>query len=216
MRWRAGAILVLAGCIIGCAAFGSPGEPSKGFLNSAVAAAYLPLDGNAGTFMVAHGAATVVAPGVAATNAHNANLVVASTVVGVSQHYDLLFFHTARMDVPPAGRPWIGEMVIAYGQGALGELREARGNIRSLNASVEPMCRTCPVQQVFAFEAAAGRGFSGGPVADASNGRIVGIVFGYSDMKGGVRLIYAYDMERILAELSGAYPRPAQKAAPQP
>ena len=53
--------------------------------------------------------------------------------------------------------------------------------------------------------APAGEGFSGGPVVDASDGRILGIVFGYNDMKDGSRLMYAYDMDRIMAELCEAF-----------
>jgi hypothetical protein len=43
-------------------------------------------------------------------------------------------------------------------------------------------------------------------VVDASNGRILGIVFGYNDMKDGSRLIYAYDMDRVAAELAKVAP----------
>ncbi len=46
----------------------------------------------------------------------------------------------------------------------------------------------------------AGPGFSGGPVLDAS-GRLVGITFGYKD-EGYQRMMYAYDMSRVRAELS--------------
>ena len=52
----------------------------------------------------------------------------------------------------------------------------------------------------FTFEGDAGPGFSGGPVVDAK-GRLVGITFAYKDV-GTRRLIYAYDMARVQAELN--------------
>ena len=54
----------------------------------------------------------------------------------------------------------------------------------------------------FIFAGNAGPGFSGGPVIDAT-GKLIGITFGYKD-QGGKRLIYAYDVARVLAELSAA------------
>ena len=55
------------------------------------------------------------------------------------------------------------------------------------------------VSDAFTFEGDAGPGFSGGPVVDAK-GRLIGITFAYKDV-GGRRLIYAYDMSRVQAEL---------------
>ena len=60
----------------------------------------------------------------------------------------------------------------------------------------------CGVQHAFTFEADAGPGFSGGPVVDATDGRLVGIVFGFQDEKDGGRLMYAYDMDRVAKELA--------------
>jgi len=213
MRWRTLPPLALALCLAACVQ--SPGEASKGFLNPALASAYIPLD-RVDIFVVGHGAATIVAPGVAATNAHNDDLVAESDVISVSRDYDLLFFRTPRKDVSPKATPWVGEMVIAYGQGADGELREARGIVRSLNALVEARCASCSIQRAITFEAGAGEGFSGGPVADLSNGNIVGIVFGYNDQKDGTRLIYAYDMARVEKELSLARTGPSKTAAERP
>jgi S1-C subfamily serine protease len=200
------ALIVVAICgIAGCAPQ-SAGEPAGGFINATVASAYLPLDGSADLVLEAHGAATIVAPGIAATNAHNANLVASGEIVGTSIDYDLLFFRRPGA-VPSAIRhPSVGESVIAYGQGAKGELREARGVVRDLAVPVEAQCANCPIQKVFTFAAPAGEGFSGGPVVDASDGRILGIVFGYNDMKDGSRLIYAYDMDRVAAELAKVLP----------
>ena len=214
MRWQAFAALALAFCVSSCAR--SAGEPSGGFLDSSLATAYLSLTGSVGFMMEAKGAATVIAPGIAATNAHNADLVDDASVIGVSRDYDLLFFRTPRTQVPPSAQPWVGEMVIAYGQGADGELREARGIVRSLNSPVEARCPTCPIQAVLTFEAGAGEGFSGGPVADATSGKLLGIVFGYNDMKDGSRLMYAYDMARIRTELSALPGGHAQTAAQRP
>ena len=64
---------------------------------------------------------------------------------------------------------------------------------------------TCAVQHAFVFEAKGGKGFSGGPVVDAKTGRLLGIVFGFrdgiDDHTPGHRLMYAYDMNRVFAEL---------------
>jgi hypothetical protein len=210
------AIILALVCGIGGCAPQSAGEASGGFVNSSVANAYLPLDGSVALVFEAHGAGTIVAPGVAATDAHNANLVSSEDVIGTSTDYDLLFFRRPGGAVPPVGRPWVGEMVIAYGQGAKSELRQAHGIVRDLAAPVEARCPQCPVQQVFTFEAPAGEGFSGGPVVDASDGRILGIVFGYNDIKDGSRLMYAYDMDRVAAELAKLSAGPAHSAAQYP
>ncbi len=215
MNGRYAIVLTLV-CLAGGCAPQSVGEPAGGFVNASVASAYLPLDGSADLVLEAHGAATIVAPGIAATNAHNANLAPSADVIGTSTDYDLLFFSRHGASAQPTGRPWVGEMVIAYGQGAKGELREARGIVRNLAAPVEARCPQCPIQQTLTFEAPAGEGFSGGPVVDASNGRILGVVFGYNDMKDGSRLMYAYDMDRVAAELAKLSRPPAHSAAQRP
>jgi S1-C subfamily serine protease len=140
------------------------------------------------------GAAVAIAPGIAVTNAHNANLVDPAQVIGTSTDYDLLFFRADRTSAPPDAAPAIGEPVTAYGQGASGDLRVAHGVVRA----VQP-CPGCGPSAWFTFAGDAGPGFSGGPVVDAQ-GRLVGITFGYKD-EGGGRLIYAYEMARVRAEL---------------
>jgi hypothetical protein len=202
-------------CGIGACAPQPVGEAAGGFLNASVANAYLPLDGSLALVLEAHGAATIVAPGIAATNAHNDNLVASADVIGTSTDYDLLFFRRPGAVAPPTGRPSVGETVVAYGQGAKGELREARGIVRELASPVLARCPSCPIQQVFTFAAPAGEGFSGGPVVDAAAGRLLGIVFGYNDMKDGSRLMYAYDMDRVMAELAKLSPASAHSAARQ-
>ena len=117
-------------------------------------------------------AAFVIAPGVAVTNAHNAQIIGGAPIIGESRNYDLLFFHVDRKSEVPTSAPAIGEQVIAYGQGASGELRESRGTIALLSAPVQPRCETCLVQTAFTFEGDAGPGFSGGPVVDAKTGRL--------------------------------------------
>ena len=215
MYARTAIVLALA-CAIGACTPQSAGEASGGFVTSSVARAYLPLDGSADLVLEAHGAATIVAAGIAATNAHNANLVASTDVIGASTDYDLLFFRRPGATVGPTGRPSVGEAVIAYGQGAKGELRQARGTVRDLSSPVEARCPQCPIQQVFTFTAPAGAGFSGGPVVDASDGRILGIVFGYNDLHDGSRLMYAYDMDRVGAELAKLSEAPAHSAAQRP
>ena len=143
----------------------------------------------------ADGAAVVIAPHVAATNAHNANLLDPGSVIGVRQDYDLLFFRTPRVAQPETAPVAVGEDVIAYGQGADAELRVAHGVVRAITS-----CAGCSAPAYFTFAGNAGPGFSGGPVLDGS-GRLIGITFGYKD-EGRERLIYAYDMSRIRTEYS--------------
>ena len=161
-----------------------------------IAAAYLPLHGRVHLGLdSADGAAVVIAPNIAVTNAHNANLLDPKNVLGTRQDYDLLFFRTLKTASPPTGAPIIGQSVMAYGQGANRELRVAHGVVREIKD-----CSGCTVPAYFVFAGNAGPGFSGGPVLDGA-GRLVGITFGYKD-EGRQRLIYAYDMSRVQAELS--------------
>jgi len=203
MRAKYLGLLALAAILAGCS---SAGEPAAGFLDPAIAAAYLPLSGMRDIVLEGRGAGVVIANGIAVTNAHNANLVDDDSVIGTSLQYDLLYFHTTAGAPQPTGKPWMAEEVIAYGQGAEGSLRLARGRVTAIDAPVLPRCPACAVQHAFTFEADAGPGFSGGPVVDATDGKLVGIVFGYQDEKDGGRLIYAYDMDRVAKELATAQP----------
>ncbi len=137
----------------------------------------------------------VIAPGIAVTNAHNANLLEPKSVMGTRQDYDLLFFRTPQKAAPQSAAPIIGQGVTAYGQGGDSELRVAHGVVREIK-----QCAGCAAPAYFVFAGNAGPGFSGGPVLDGS-GRLVGITFGYKD-QGRQRLIYAYDMSRVWAEFS--------------
>src|SRR6186997_2379478 len=85
----AAAALVLA--LGSTAEASSYGDPAQGFVNPHVASAFVPLSGNANAAQ-AHGAAVVVAKGIAVTNAHNSNIVDPKRVLGKSVQYDLLFF----------------------------------------------------------------------------------------------------------------------------
>jgi len=174
-----------------------------GIADAGLAAAYLPLrkpvhlgiDHDAG-------AAVVVQPGIAVTNAHNANLVEPATVLGRSRQYDLLFFRTGRTTAQDTAQPLAGEAVIAYGQSAFDpRTRLAHGVVRIVDSM--PLCTLCGPHRVFGFEGDAGEGFSGGPVLDAANGRLLGIVFSYDDPRPGHQpMIYAYDMTLVQAELA--------------
>jgi hypothetical protein len=192
-------VLGVALLLGGCAA--SYGERAGGFVNQQLAQAYIPLEGVTLIVLKAHAAAFVIAPGVAVTNAHNQAIIGRAPIIGQSRNYDLLFFHVDKNSDVMTAAPSAGEGVIAYGQGASGELREARGTIVLLNAPVEARCETCAVQSAFTFEGDAGPGFSGGPVVDAKTGRLVGITFGFLDPRGR-RTMYAYPVSRVRNELS--------------
>ncbi len=193
---------VVALALAGCA--GPSGEPAQGFLNRDIASAYIPLGGPVYLIFEGDAAAVSIGDGMAVTNAHNANLLDSKNVIGRSENYDLLFFHADKATAKiQEAAPRMGEKVIAYGQGRSGELRKAEGVVTALDTPVKAQCGKCAVQAAFTFEGNAGPGFSGGPVVDAADGHLVGIVFGYLDQDGskGGRVMYAYTMRRVLAEL---------------
>ena len=193
-------VLSLALLVAGCAT--SSGAPATAIGQPDIAAAYLPLHARVHLGIdSADGAAMVIAPHIAVTNAHNANLLDPKSVIGVRQDYDLMFFRTAKSAEPQTAPVVMGESVVAYGQGSDGELRVAHGVVRR----IEP-CTGCTAPAYFTFAGNAGPGFSGGPVLDGS-GRLIGITFGYKD-EGHERLIYAYDMARVRAEFSALAKRP--------
>jgi hypothetical protein len=184
--------ILLAVC--GCA--GSSGTPATAISQPEIAAAYLPLYGRIHLGLdSADGAAVVIVPGIAVTNAHNVNLLDRKTVIGIRRDYDLLFFRTPISAAPATAAPVVGQGVTAYGQGSNRELRVAHGVVRQIQ-----QCPGCTAPAYFVFAGDAGPGFSGGPVLDGS-GRLIGITFGYKE-EGRQRLIYAYDMSRVQAELS--------------
>ena len=194
-------VAVLALALAGCST--PSGEPAAGFTSPKVADAYIPLEGP--VFLIFKGDAAAVSLGgsIAVTNAHNANLLDAKSVIGKSANYDILFFHTMKATGElPTAEPKVGGRVIAYGQSGGGALRKAEGNITRLDAPVEALCPKCEVQSAFTFEGNAGPGFSGGPVLDAADGKLLGIIFGYvDDQPGKRRIMYAYTMARVLAEM---------------
>lgn len=191
----AAAALLLAACA------GPSGEPASGFVSRQAERAYIPLHATKFVFLHGDAAAVALGDGVAVTNAHTADLLDARAVIGASRDYDLLFFHHDNPAMPLATEaPHQGAHVIAYGQYE-GELRRAEGTVTNLDAPVEPNCPGCIVQSAFTFSGNAGPGFSGGPVLDAGTGKLVGIVFGYTDDPKGGRTIYAYPMQRVNAEL---------------
>lgn len=198
------AALWLASC-----AAAPPGEVSSGFRSAQLQAAFLPLNAR-GSFLVDHwGAGFVVAPYIAVTNAHNANLLPPEAVLARSRDHDLLFYRTDRAVPAPFGRAFVGQEVIAYGQGRDRELREARGVVRDLDYLVQGECPRCPVQHVIAFDANAGPGFSGGPVVDARTNEVIGVLFGFTkeDQRRNEPLyMFAYDIQTVLAELRASVP----------
>jgi hypothetical protein len=195
---RAAALAASAFLLVACA--GPSGQPATGFVSREAAAAYIPLHGSKYVVLTGEAAAVSLGGGIAVTNAHTANLVNSRDVIGTSRDYDLMFFHTERSAVLATAAPREGARVIAYGQYEEA-LRIAEGNVTHLDAPVEPNCDGCAVQSAFTFEGNAGPGFSGGPVLDPADGKLVGIVFGYTDGDDGRRTIYAYTMARVNAEL---------------
>jgi hypothetical protein len=190
-------------CVLlaGCAA--SSGQPAARIAEPAIAAAYHPLHGRVHLGLDDEdGAAVVIAPGIAVTNQHNQAMVDPRLVIGAARQSDLLFFHVQTSAAPPRAQPVVGAAVTAYGQGANAELRIAHGVVHDI--ATEP---GFAIARWFTFQGDAGPGFSGGPVVDAA-GRLVGITFAYKD-EGKIRLIYAYDMTRVQAELDNLS-RPAR------
>jgi S1-C subfamily serine protease len=183
------AAVLLAGCAT------SSGQPAARIAEPAIAAAYRPLHGHVhlGVDPI-DGASMVIAPGIAVTNQHNEAMVDSRLVIGTAAQSDLLFFHVQTSAMPPRAQPVVGEAVTAYGQGADAELRIAHGVVHDIATEAG-----FAIARWFTFEGDAGPGFSGGPVIDAG-GRLIGITFAYKD-EAGKRLIYAYDMARVQAEL---------------
>ena len=189
------------------------GAPSSGFVDSHVAAAYVPLNERDWLLREHWGAALKIGPGVAVTNAHNANLVPKADVLATSRDYDLLFYRPSAVTNQDdwlrvqGARVAVNDEVVAYGQFGK-DLREAKGVVRAIDGEVAPLCAECPVQRAIAFDAPAGPGFSGGPLVEAKTGTVVGLVFGYRDGEAadGGRRMFAYDMALVLAEMRRLLP----------
>ena len=193
---RSRSSLVPLALLLIVAACASSGDPAVRITQANIAGAYLPL--HASTHLgidSVDAAAVVIAPGIAVTNGHNANLVDRLQVIGTVRDYDLLFFRTLRGTPPMMGPVVTGAAVTAYGQGEDRELRIAHGVVHEIHS-----CTGCRSPAYFTFAGNAGPGFSGGPVLNSA-GQLIGITFGYKD-SGRQRLIYAYGMDRVMEELA--------------
>jgi len=185
------AMISLAGCAT------PSGQLAQHIAEPDIAAAYMPLLGHVHLGLDrAAGVAMVFQPGVAVTNAHNANLLDPDSVIGTATLSDLMYFRAGSVPPPATAMPVVGAAVTAYGEDVDGELRIAHGKV--VEIAMTPGYAASPY---FIFQGDAGPGFSGGPVVDSS-GKLIGITFGYKD-EGKKRLIYAYDMARVRAEFSG-------------
>src|ERR1700754_3587820 len=103
-------VLLLGFALAGCVS--SSGDRSMSFINPQVAASYIPLAATEYMLLEARGAAFVIAPGIAVTNAHNANTIPKSALIGVSRNYDLLYFRTNQAGGAALSNPSTGEKVV--------------------------------------------------------------------------------------------------------
>ena len=190
MRLPCIAALALALGLSACGT-GSFGTPASGFDFPQVAQSYVPLHVRDWTLVTHDGASVVIAPGIAVTNAHNANMLDPATVIGKVDGYDLLYYRTSKTATLPTAVPTEGEDVIAYGQDADGKLRVSRGVIHQFWPAA------------FGYISDAGPGFSGGPVVDGKTGALLGITYGYEgDEAAKSRLMVAYNMAFVMDRLA--------------
>lgn len=149
--------IILSAGLAACAS----GSRSDGIRDPALAGAYFGLPNTKP--LLPGGAAVVVAPGIAATCRHNANLLVQDDILAVSDRYDLLFFHTDRTAQDfRTSEPSLGLVVTAYGQGRDNELREATGPIELIEPTYQE-CPGCPPGTAFAYRARAAPAFPAAP-----------------------------------------------------
>ena len=203
--------LVLAGCSSAAQTL------STRFLTSQLNEAFIPLHAIGG-IGIRYAAAVAIAPNVAVTNDHNANLVAENLVLAHSRDYDLLFFRTDRAPVPTA-HPSVGQQVIAYGQYGRRRRREAPGIIRDVETYIQPPgCPECSMQKTMVYDAEGGCGFSGGPVVDAMSGEVLGITAFLENgaAQNGGRRMYAYDIDLVLAEMHKLLDHPEHDGNPKP
>jgi hypothetical protein len=199
-----GFLLFLAAGLSGCA----NGSRSLDFVDPALGASYMNLLPTSRPLHGPGGAAIVVAPNIAATNAHNANLVADEDILARSNVYDLLFYRTERTQAVRTAPPRLGQEVVAYGHGGDEQRREAWGSIVALPPTPEN-CAACPAGTGFGYRAPAGPGFSGGPVTDAETGSVLGLTFAYIESpleSGETRLMLAYTMAQIRSEMERLLP----------
>lgn len=187
-------LLALSGCVT------KSGVPLTGALDPALAYAYIPLSRPSPILPESDCGAVALGGGVAVTAAHCEKFLAPKAVLAISQDYDLMFFRTDRQHgVLETAAPRLDENVFAiahYGE----VVYRADGVVRGLEAPVKARCETCIIQKTFTFEGNAGPGYSGGPALDTASGKLIGIVFGYTDEADGRRLIYAYPMSLVAAE----------------
>jgi hypothetical protein len=194
-----GAALLACAALAGCSA----GTASGGFVDPKLGQAFIPLSTREFFIFGRWAAAVELAPGIAVTNDHNLGLIPPQRVLARSHDYDLVFFRSEGHEPAITAAPVLGETVVAYGEGASSDLREARGTIASLEEYVASRCSNCVQQRTMVFDADGGGGFSGGPVVDAESGAVLGITFGYLDGRAanGGRRMYAYDIRLVMAEM---------------
>ena len=198
-RYGAASLAVALLAICGCSA----GRPAEGFVDPKLMQTFIPLSTREFFIFGKWAAAVEIAPDIAVTNDHNLSLIPPQMVLARSRDYDLLFFRAPGRAPAVTADASLGQAVVAYGEGASSDLRQAVGTIASLEEYVAPRCAVCAQQRTIVFDADGGGGFSGGPVVDAATGAVLGITFGYLDGRAadGGRRMYAYDIRLVMGEM---------------
>ena len=136
-RWWSAGVVLLLPILVAC----SSGQPSAGFVEPRLIDAYIPLSQRQALIFSHWAAAFAIAPNVGVTNDHNLRFIPPDRILARSRDYDLLFFRTDSRPPPAIATPRPGEQVIAYGQGASDELREAHGVVARLTNMCVPDAR---------------------------------------------------------------------------
>ena len=183
MNIRLSPFLALA---LGACAFAPSGEP----LRLPAPSNLLALHGGVPGFIEGYGSATIIAPGIAATAAHEAGTMLTGFHTRYAKDKDLAFF-PARDGAPlVAGSPHLGDYVTVYGNSYASGPRVAHGRVIvevigmcagevGTGDDGGPAAKECArrglgMRAGFVIDAPTGAGMSGGPVLN-QRGEWIGI-----------------------------------------